>query len=310
MSSSSNNKTNNVGEEKSYSGSVNSQTSSLGKRNSNLDAYFNNSPSFNNKSRSPPRSPRHLSPSSPSYSSLKKNSKIMDYLKNEKMKAASSSSSSNHSSLSKSKSSITITDRENETDVLDDPLNQTDEISGSEIETETEDTESEVSIPTTKGKSESIRFDDSSKRISIKNHHHHHHHHHEGYMSLPVANNDLSRSVKNYSTSIDDWALSYKKAVNTKMEAMTMTYSELPPSLKAYRKKIKNRKKHPELYAEEEGVPLDYQYESIMNYDIDETTTMDGKLDGHGLESNSTEIIQVSEDESENVPLIPKPEDL
>ncbi|OUM61926.1 hypothetical protein PIROE2DRAFT_44820 [Piromyces sp. E2] len=88
-----------------------------------------------------------------------------------------------------------------------------------------------------------------------------------------------------------------------------MTYSELPPSLKAYRKKIKNRKNHPELYAEEEGVPLVGEYDSIINYDED-TTTETKPDNSHAIESGSTEIIQASEDGTETSPLIPKPEDL
>jgi len=90
---------------------------------------------------------------------------------------------------------------------------------------------------------------------------------------------------------------------------MTMTYSELPPSLKAYRKKIKNRKNHPELYADEEGVPLDFNYESVINYDADETTTEIKPENTIG--DPSTEVIQLSDGENdEHTLLIPKPEDL
>jgi len=282
-----------------------SSLSSSSKRNNNLDAYFSKSPNTNKKSKYP-------TPSS-SLSSVDRNSRIMNYLNNQKVNTNSVKKSSSHSD---SKSSATITTKENEDDVLNIEEEKysekpTSELSESEIESELTETENEYPL-SDNGKRVGIRFNATTNpsRINIKRTHDH-----EGYMSLPVNEELSSKSSlsKNYSSSIDNWALSYKKAVNTKMEAMTMTYSEIPPSLKAYRKKIKNRKKNPELYADEEGIPVNYQYESLMNYDDnDETTTSDLKTGStKGFDSSSTELIEVPEGQSsENTPLIPKPEDI
>jgi len=283
--------------------------SSSSKKNNNLDAYFNN----NHNSRTNKKS-KYPTPS-PSYSSLDKNSRVMDFLKAQKVNGYSNSSGS--SNKSKSNDDSLEKNHEQKKDVLEEverPVSVRFESETEESETETE-SESEIS-ESTKGKKESIRFDsfiqDNSKNSSSIAIHKKKQNHYEGYMSLPVHNDDLSRSAKSfkdYSKSIDDWALSYKKTLNTKMEAMTMTYSEIPPSLKAYRKKIKNRKKHPEYYAEEEGVPLDYNYESIMNYDEEATTEL--KPESNAGADPSTEVIEVSENEdNENALLIPKPEDL
>jgi len=302
------------GSEKSYNSSNSSKV------NSNLNAYFNNI----KIARSPYSTP------SPSNSSIDRNSRIMDYLKSHKVNnlktphrigSENSKSSISSSSVNKNKE-YTEENIINEADELNETENSV-EYPLSEIDDSSSDseTESEASFQN-KGKKEAIRFDstirdntsNSSNRINIKNLQHYQHQH-EGYMSLPVANNDLSRSTKssfykNYSTSIDNWAISYKKTFKSKMDAMTMTYSELPPSLKAYRKKIKNRKKHPELYADEEGVPLDYNYESLVNYNGDETTTTELKPDNITGDP-STEVIQLSDEENdEHTLLIPKPEDL
>jgi len=289
-----------------YSTSLSSQTS----KSNNLDAYFNNSPSSSKRS----KAQRHIN-LSPTHSSLDRNSRVMNFLNTQKVNGQSSRSSSKKSSSSGSKSSVTVTEKnkEKEFDVLDEPLEKNSErapseTSESDVETATEtDTEDNNSI---QGK---IHFDDylnpNSIKINKKNQYAH-----DGYMSLPVHNDELSRSgkssfVDNYSKSIDNWAVSYKKTFKSKMDNMTMTYSEFPPSLKAYRKKIKNRKNHPELYAEEEGVPLNGSYGSIINYDED--TTTETKPDSSNvLESSSTEIIQAPEDGTETSPLIPKPEDL
>jgi amino acid permease len=276
---------------------------SSSKKNNNVDAYFNNSPSSSKKSKS----------ASPVHSSLDKNSKVMNFLNNQKINGRSPHSLSSKNTTSDSKSSLTITEKDKKKgDVLDDLLENNSErapseTSDSDVETATEtETEDNNSV---QGKS--IRFNDypSPNRINIKKQQYGAH---EGYMSLPVHNEELSRSSKgsfvdNYSKSIDDWAVSYKKTFKSKMDNMLMNYSEFPPSLKAYRKKIKNRKNHPELYAAEEGIALNDEYNSIVNYDED--TTTETKPD-HTLESSSTEIIQAPEESSETCPLIPKPEDL
>jgi len=285
--------------------------SSSNKKNNNLDAYFNSNNDYNLRTNKKSRYPTP----SPSYSSLDKNSRVMDFLKAQKVNGFSNSSSS--SNKSKSNSDSLDKSHEQEKDVLEEverPVSVRFESETEESETESESI-SEIS-ESTKGKREAIRFDsfiqNESKNSSSIAIHKKKQNHHEGYMSLPVNNDDLSRSAKSfkdYSKSIDDWALSYKKTLNTKMEAMTMTYSEIPPSLKAYRKKIKNRKNHPEYYAEEEGLPLDYNYESIMNYD--EETTTELKPESNAGADPSTEVIEVSENENnESALLIPKPEDL
>jgi len=302
MSGKENKKLNNTENSGAYSASDSSD-----KKNSNLDAYFNNS-----------QKSKHTN-LSPSHSSLDRNSKIMNFLNTQKIKSHSArSSSSKKSSSSESKSSNTITEKNKltEHDVLDEPLEKESElapsiVSDSDIETATEtETEDNTSV---KGKSQNIHFTDylTPNRIDIKKKNYAH----EGYMSLPVHEHELSRSSKSfipdeYSKSIDNWAVSYKKTFKSKMDNMTMTYSELPPSLKAYRKKIKNRKNHPELYAEEEGLPLNSEFDSIVNYDDGNTSdTKPGS--SNGIESGDTEIIEAQGGEgSETSPLIPKPEDL
>lgn len=291
--------------ESNNTSTIGSPTSNSSKKNDNLDAYFNNtSPRVNKKS----KSQKYPTPSS-SYSSLDRNSKVMDYLKAQKAKGNGIIGSPHSSKKTKSTSSTS------EKDVLDNDEQSVDRSVKSESESESSDSGSETSV-STKGKKETLRFDsfalnDSKNSSSIAINKKNHSKHYEGYMSLPVANDELSRSgksLKDYSKSIDDWALSYKKAVNTKMEAMTMTYSEIPPDLKVLRKKIKNRKNHPEIYAEEEGVPLNYSYESLENY---EETTTELKPDSNAGMDQSTEVIDLSENENnENALLIPKPEEL
>jgi len=280
------------------------------KKNGNLDAYFNNSGSVRvNKKR---RSQLYNNTPSSSYSSLDRNSRVMEFLKSQKTNGTNDSSSSSKKSKSSTNSSESNA-KEQIKDVLDEEEHIVKYETGSDISES--DAESEATV-STRGKKETLRFDsftlDSNKNSNSIAINKKKNNHHEGYMSLPVANNELSRSTsrsfKDYSRSIDDWAVSYKKTVNTKMEAMTMTYSEIKPSLKAYRKKIKNRKNHPELYAEEEGVPLNYNYESLMNYDEDATTEL--KPESNAGLDQSTEVIDVSENGNENELLIPKPEDL
>jgi len=294
--------------------SLSSQSSqSSEKRNNNLDAYFSNNTHKNKlKLKSPLYTSNTSSPSS--YSGVDRNSKVLDYLNTKKVNSSESEAEYNA----------------NEENDIDDVLEEKSEQPQptSDYESEVSDNETEVeteSILSTssasKYKNESIRFTPLTKYTSRKSSSININkklNQHDGYMSLPVEE-ELSRSttkgsLKDYSKSIDDWALSYKKTFNTKMEAMTMTYSELPPSLKAYRKQIKNRKKNKH-YAEEEGL-LDNNYESVMNYG-EETTTADVKPVTSSEGDQITEVIELSNDEnnqnnqeaSETDLLIPKPED-
>jgi len=285
--------------------SVGSLSSSNSKMNNNLEAYFSNmqSPRTSKKFRFP-------TPSS-SYSSVDRNSRVMDFLKAQKING--SSSNSNSSNKSKSNSSLDKT-HENEKDVLDEEEHPVSVRFETESEATDLETGSEISV-STKGKNDDYRFDsfvrnDSKNSISITiNKNKKLQNNHDGYMSLPVANDDISRSAKSfkdYSKSIDDWKLSYKKTVNTKMEAMTMTYSELKPSLKAFRKKIKNRKN---FKFDNDSAPVEYNYESLGSY-VDEATT-ELKPESDVIGDPSTEVIDVSgNEENENTTLLPKPEEL
>ena len=83
-----------------------------------------------------------------------------------------------------------------------------------------------------------------------------------------------------------------------------MDYSEISPNLKIYRKKINHGKSHPE----EE---VHYNYESIINCDLDETEPTEVKpSSSQGFNSNN-ELMEVPEEQtsSESLPLLPKTED-
>jgi len=304
----------------SDSSSNSSNSSNSSKRNHNLDAYYNKHSKIQTIKK--PKSPKHQTPVS-SYTSLDKNSKIMHYLNNQKVKTHSPKSSSH----SDSKSSDTIKKFEEineDIEDLSDILNDDDDILPEKANTETTDSESEYTetepelppLPPNNGKGgETIHFTapENINGINIKRNHNR-----TGYMSLPV-NENISKSgrknsfYKEYSNSIDNWASSFKKTVlGSKMEALTMTYNEIPPSVKAYRKKVKYQKSHPEFYAEEEGVPVNYNYEAVMNYNLDETnpTTEVIPSSSQGFNSNNEDLEVPEGQASENLPLIPKPEDL
>jgi len=311
----------------SSSSSSSSSSSNSSKRNHNLDAYYKKHSKIQTIKK--PKSPKHQTPVS-SYSSLDRNSKIMNYLSNQKVKRYSPKNSSSHSD---SKSSDTIKgneiikveeikdDIENLSDILNEDDNLPEKAPTETTDSESEYTETEPELPPLPPNpngngGETIHFsttENLKNGINIKRNHGR-----NGYMSLPV-NENISKSgrknsfYKDYSNSIDNWASSFKKTVlDTKMEALTMTYSEISPSLKAYRKKVKYRKSHPEFYAEEEGVPVNYNYQAVMNYNLDEnqTTAEVAPSSSQGFNSNNGLLEGPEEQSSENLPLLPKPEDL